>query len=1668
MIETVYIKGDLILRRANQPVGSNAFRFVVRWILTKQAGDGLASADSDVRLPRVRFDPGTGAYDSDRFRLRIYRTGRDDSAKEYFDFRALDFVPNPTGDTETVVEPQLDAVLRPKSRLRWIRETDNASLETADSSEALWCATPDASLRPFDSAVGAPAHNLHSFIDGTAEPLKDSLAVRELLFDADDAAGRGEQYNLLRQRFDETITRLDLSALHRAFGGKESHEGGEAEEIVSRLQARLMDDHAHRLALRLLALPGTQLFDPLTAIERIEHLHRQTSRRIEQAGRASPEDVDDLVDLAVIARALAPRPGEKGLAFLDALAEAGKRRASDRENLALSTVHGGRWFVYNYDQLSAGGSFPCETDAPPGQAAGPELVGLGYHTPPIAEQRVRSWAAQGGRIGIEIEPVPLPPSAAPHREGDLFFESDPRGWTSHCAARIWASQEDRKYEACDAVRILSRDLAQLAPPRNGWTTLPLGRCAAELLLDAVQLSPQLSSEPSAQGRPGTDPTSLAAPTYPTGDTAIQLVFGPEDPKRKHARGYNIYAVWEDGSDDGAIPDLPSLRPWLVNARYSFLTDIYHAARIDAGQAPAGIFATLIASPPDNPVVPRPAFADDDRLQRTLAAARPVSEDLTSPIDGGDLPDLDIYRMSAGLSGRKTFHHDLRSGTQAPAASKDATWQGFGDRVAQHQIRWDPRGLVAADVRARELPNGVPWRRGIDRYRLFVTATDMFGQETEPVPVETHSAFMSQNGVAVGEGVYRPVSRRPVLDPPSEEPQAQPPTTRRIAFNPGQHGGELVVDFSTPFINEVDLGSAWQARFMASDELEAELLLLRKFIMPEDQGLPEEKRFSARGHAGPFPFDLDVVWREHLGLERLAGFFPYRGFVVGAPHRADRWRQETTLPPSDHGYEYKAAIRFRLKEQARKHWFPDEPARRFHHFVPPAAPGGDWTAAISITPEIVTRGMIGVTGSASALNRIFLPAPPLPAADPEILAAVPIGAVPQADRDVALFKLLTRQVITGSSVERRIEWPRQSDPYWSAWDGRRFKMSLGQAAVMDAAVQRVPIGPTYQTAWRPLVELLAIDMGEQRAPGTDQSQGPEDAHERRVPVIGLRGAVKLSWDYMPVAAGQASSPPNANQVDASEFRIYVVRIPAEAERRGTSQLGTVQLKAGAVEFELPRQNDQESGTPAAVPPHFVLARRDAPGTFLVRRHADGVRCSILPEDQARWAAERGRLMMFDIYPLEHIWTIPEDGRRSYAYYFPVGGGYEETIRWMVQSFSSAQTVAPDAISFTASFPSSITPPPITGFSAQPLFDVEEAWFRPGQVGFFPSLFLQGDTGRHLRGQPRLKLAWNVEMQPGDAGLVIHKEARSIWDEGLRLADAGTEIVAAIQRIAALPAGEAIANSDIDLIRPWLEGRFNWSGTSDQRHAFWRPLAARPQKDPRFLPARGLPYGGTKPGHGFLDYFHDIRFPAAGEDRPIEYDHEYRYSIASYVDLGEELPDGARFLVSDATPYSDWLAPPMPSWSIDAPQISFANDTRLATPQVRLFVELVDRRNLAKALGARLGFSIEAARLLEGQLVGSSAGDQHFVSVDRNLQLLLAAPDDGGSMSGVIKLERVGRLFPDRETNVSLRLTFGAYLASGTNRLLLQEQVRNIDLIIPPMRPGDPGEKLCDTTLKIFVG
>lgn len=209
----------------------------------------------------------------------------------------------------------------------------------------------------------------------------------------------------------------------------------------------------------------------------------------------------------------------------------------------------------------------------------------------------------------------------------------------------------------------------------------------------------------------------------TGDGLVQILMRFESAASINAGGFNVYGMWEDTSTSQYFsnphlqPSLDELRTWLITRRYSYSRDLVNSL-------PQIAIDRLNQFPPEEPVFFRPAGATDHGAvdnQTFRGAPLPVNV---------QNPDSLVF----------TF--DLRRGMSFSSG-------------------WDPKGRIDSEwnpTLKRDRSSAGTKPQG---YRFWVTSVDLFGQESEPVPVRTDDPASNLSE----EYIYRPVYRTP-LPPPS--------------------------------------------------------------------------------------------------------------------------------------------------------------------------------------------------------------------------------------------------------------------------------------------------------------------------------------------------------------------------------------------------------------------------------------------------------------------------------------------------------------------------------------------------------------------------------------------------------------------------------------------------------------------------------------------------------------------------------------------------------------------------------------------------------------------------------------------------------------------------------------------------------------------------------------
>jgi len=1099
----IKIIGSAIVRQAQfEPSNTTpptGYRIVARWLLSSEDKSGASVGGL---LPRVIWD-GT-QFVPDKFQLRLFMgTG---PARKFFDPAVGDFVIN---DTAILCEPLLEAIIRPPATVR--------DFSAATDSLKLLCATDERTSRAqLDGRLFHEGLTSHFSADTVSDT--ESLNIRDILMGAEPASARYMQARALFLAFRaETQSFVDGrgAAIIRAVLPKEKQD-----RLGDILDAESSDRRAARLTQQCLAGAHDEMVDPARILRECQKRRDNHAETLRSGEALNSADLYDLVDLTITMRALTN--GEEATTFLRALLAAKDEAAAARESLILSAAHGGRWFIYDPRKGETDPLTTIKTDCPIGQAFASDLVGLGYISPLIQLSTIQNWPNLP--IGMRIDAVPAPDpllaGLGAHQDDAAFAPS-----ADALIGRYFVAGDTRTYQPFEiGDAILAKELGDLVA--NGQSTRPLvAPDRSELFLDQVSsgfVDDTGADETDAKKRKDEDQFNR-----PTNDTLIRLWLRSKavaDPyNRRQIPGFNIYAQWRGANDGTTVPSLRDLQPFLVNTRTSFLTDIFHAFKLDDLAKPLPDRVQALADfPAGSPIVPRPTEVEmADTLSELLAPTDPeIKEEI--------LPTADVYlaldkKWAAETRGFSSWvSMDLRQGTLLP---NGGDWSHYAARLDALKFRWDPNSpidpaLVGCD--------GL--RPKVEKYRFFATTVDMFGQESQPALIDCSTAFFQPSDAStLYPGEYRPRMRRTLPPPPGSgggnESDAIP-----LIYDAAND--VLRLKFETPFRDQAGQGGVTAREPHA--HLQARVRVYRRFIQGEIEGLPPLPLLRA---SGPFASGAEI---DELDAGQAAhGFHFFNEILENAPVSGDVWEASITSPgataiaPIDHGYEYRAAIRFEVKPPFLSLYFPDELQRS--HFKVTGSAGAD--LADVVQPEIVTRGTFGISGRASCLDATMIVAPSQVVTQ-SFTPVKQIGPAGIVSRDLVLSKLLSLQVQNEASAV----WPAGAD-----WAGRRYRASRAQSKIMEAALVRAGLDHTASN--RPFIDLLMREFAPfdtAIAPALSGSTPPSAMS--LAGIIGLRGYVSLSWQT-----------PDSNNVRPNEFQIYLTRRPPAPPM--------VNARSGATQSEL---------------------------------------------------------------------------------------------------------------------------------------------------------------------------------------------------------------------------------------------------------------------------------------------------------------------------------------------------------------------------------------------------------------------------------------------------------------------------------------------------------------------
>ena len=971
--------------------------------------------------------------------------------------------------------------------------------------------------------------------------------------------------------------------------------------------------------------------------------------------------------------------------------------------------------------------------------------------------------------------------------------------------------------------------------------------------------------------------------------------------------FNVYCVWEGASNTmqryfdqpETKPSLDELRPFLVTRRYSYRRDL--AGR--AFQDPARIGTLeLLTKPPHEATLGRPTSIEQ------VGTAVPY-------------PTPNVTEQCAQLS------LSLRDLFPAKNDPPEVRWEKQG---GGRPDQFDAKNIWTVE-QVRPATGALPDSALPQRYRLWITGVDVFGQESALVPV-------------VG------------IEPPEQGatglifvPRWRSAPPAAVATTCTQVGETIAVQWQVAA--QVLLGSSVTDYHRLP--LKAEIVVLRRAI--RDIQKPTQAVLAVEQG------ELNTVLARRVEARAAEGWEVWQRREADVTS-TDSQRSEFALSVGDKGYDYLALI---------SHAVPQDKAKKFVHqdsvqlvrylrrstgtdgkdrfdeerwTIPEQGPGSEYRNHPRFSPSAESQ-----PATALPPDDAFPPLDVLPFT-PAFVRAKPVLGTVGIDRDQVLAKIIELKDLD-HDVER----------------------GTARRLMIETAIQRLEKATTDSAE---LARLMDNEF-------TRESAQPR---EKSHPIIGFRGAVRLKWsskrrlDAVPVAQYRVYTarcpwplPASAQMATLDKGILTYVngKMPAELTATprfvvllapdGETWMGLAFLEGASVkvrglrsaEFAVPPRSDP----PANLPLQVALA-----GGELVTT-CDG--------------------------------PMSASDSRDYDVSLPVGGGHHEFGAWWLCAADCTNKETwwdTDGQPKFHALPlaATIVPLPLQRLEARRAITLRDAVQEKDNAtwrSFLPTALPKEGLALF----PHTIVNWNADDVAGDEQYIFLERQTQV--DAMVSPLSRDPVWGLLRAIQAAPVG-APWDPQYEALRPWLRGDTSPAPDDDyapdKRRFFFSPdsPAAWKLKDAAMTrDEQDAPLAGT-----FVDYF--ATPPSeGGSARPSLGEVSVRYRAFKAIDLtpnaGSPGPAqfDSRYLLSAPSAWTAWVRPEWPQLTITHttktttrdknPLVTFSAKSQYATGSLiqakaatdPFFFRVALRRAVAQALmsSATPGFGVLVGELIQVPLV-----------------------------------------------------------------------------------------------------
>lgn len=1034
--------------------------------------------------------------------------------------------------------------------------------------------------------------------------------------------------------------------------------------------------------------------------------------------------------------------------------------------------------------------------------------------------------------------------------------------------------------------------------------------------------------------------SVAKPLTGDGMLAIRVQLNaPRPSEAAYDYLYNVYGVW-DGETSGRLqkylddpklqPTLEELRPYLITRRYSYRRDLAELL----GRLPPQKVAEL-------------KLNEEPPHEAALQMPLEISQ------NGVVVPYPSKGTLPPGLS---QFLINLRAGQpSADAVAAGTKWE----RVEGARPDLYSESSFWTVERLRVDSTNLPDDRMPQRYRFWVTAVDVFEQESDPIPVVGAAPVDTD----VDRFVFTPRWRSPP-PPPKELLLASANNEIVVTWKPDEQSVIGSSEFTVPRVG-----------------VASQYVVLRRPVKtlqdPDARLRFAESALEGFALAGPVNPVLERAVAEAGAKEGWASW--QDGYLEPGDKVGDAWTVKWPLTGADLGYEYRALVCDVVSQTYLKYVqeVRDQTLRYLIQSGTVAAPVFEEAAwAIPMTGEhSLYRNYPAFSAVAASDPRMLLPSRgslPILAAQwskQEFVRASAVRAVLGINRDAALAKFLALSNFFIADGE----------------------LSIAEGIMLDAALERLEANKLSDEQLSIVRKLLKAEFI------AATRSGAIGQH----PVIGFRGAIDLRWS-------QVSSP--ATTAPTILYRIYSAR----ASLPGPSTLSQYKFDGTVYRYLSGPKPGVIPGRPLLV--LLSLTNKEQWSGLADFKGADfrvaGISALAEPPIQPSGEPKPGDVLNCAFYEGHVAFETSAFTLESeVATALPIDGGHRELAAWWLVAVNCINdeqwlTLNGEPVLHTRTLFESVTPDRPMFLEARPPADytkdaLQQSKYQ-GSIQFIPTNLLKEAAPIF----PRTIVSFNtLEFAGPEQYIFLERETQLADDSPIHVESAGMEW-GFLKAIESQSAGSPW-QTDYLLLRPWLSGGpapIPPEGAQYSNPMYFFPLdsgAAWALKRVDMLDGAGSPTNVSS----FVDYFAFAPGDPAGDQgtEPSRGTAKVRYRAYKVLDLTPEAgsPDPTsspeRFLTSEASAWTSWVRPEWPPFSFWPP--TSKDKLRDSQPLVQFSVGSRYAASALNAFGSALALDDPSKLLFRVALRRKMNAAFTALDADRSVGELLEVPVLGDKVAWV---------------------------------------------------------------------